>query len=179
MSHRKSSSLPTLPRGSARKHPHPAPKKRFSLPPWSYGAAVFLLLVVAFWWRSKQPSPPPAGLREVSPGLYEDLTAPPPPEYVRATPGTVCKVGVPAWAFRSLEHAAHCERLKQQPGLAAFEFFRSHEAEGTARRLDHGTECFIQRSTGMTLGDFYLVRPSGSTQVWWAHSESFPASPAE
>lgn len=118
-------------------------------------------------------------MREVAPGLYEDMTAPPPPEHVRATPGKVYTVGVPAWAFRSLEHAAHCARLQQQPGLAAFEFFRAHEAAGTARRLDHGTECLILRATGMTLGDFYLVRPAGTTQEWWAHSESFPVSSAE
>lgn len=153
---------PPAPQSAAR-HPLPAGKKPTGFPAWGYGVIVFVVVLGAFVAASMQPNKPPAGMREVAPGLYEDLNPTPP----LASPGARVKLASPAWGFDTLEVAGAAARAERRHRETAVQFAMDNLQH--MHHFDAGATFTVVDVSGASGGDYYRVRPDGSARAWWVH----------
>jgi hypothetical protein len=156
------SKRPPVPRSAAR-YPLPAVKKPTGFPAWGYGVIVFVAVLGAFLAASMQPDKPPAGMREVAPGLYEDLPPTPP----LASPGARVKLASPAWGFDTLEVAGDAARAERRHRETAVQFAMDNLQH--MHHFDAGASFTVVDVSGASGGDYYRVRPEGSARAWWVH----------
>lgn len=148
---------------SAARYPLPAVKKPTGFPAWGYGVVVFVAVLAAWVAASMQPDKPPPGMREVAPGLYEDLNPTPP----LAAPGARVKLASPAWGFDTLEMAGEAARAESRHRETAVQF-----AMDNLQHMHHfeaGATFTVVDVSGASGGDYYRVRPEGSARAWWVH----------